>query len=193
LKIRNATQNRKSLDDVMRGLYNKYYKELKRGFTDEEFRSMCEDMAGTSLSEIFEYANTVNEIDYPKYLAFAGLSIDTVAHNAEENVYFGASLKKENDRCLLYNVERSSPAWNAGLGNDLQVLIIDGQKAEPELFKTILKTKKAGDSIQLTVNIDDKQSNVQVVLSQKAGKSYKIEQQTKVSDLQKSIMDSWLK
>lgn len=193
LKIRNATKNQKSLDDVMRGLYYKYYKELKRGFTDEEFRSMCENTAGTSLAEIFEYAGTVNEIDYPKYLSFAGLTIDTTAHVVADNVFFGASVRSDANGCSLYNVERNSPAWNAGLGNELQVLTIDGQKAESELFKTTLKTKKAGDSIQLTVNIDDKSLNVQVVLSQKVEKTYKINQQPSITNLQKTVMDSWLK
>ena len=74
--IRHATGNRKTLDDVMRELYHRYYQEKKRGFTDEEFRQVCEGLAGTDLSEIFEYASTVKEVDYSKYLAYAGLTID---------------------------------------------------------------------------------------------------------------------
>ncbi len=76
LKIRGETKNQKGLDDVMRTLYRKYYKELKRGFTDDEFRQVCEEIAGTSLSEFFEYVTTVKEIDYPEYLACAGLGIE---------------------------------------------------------------------------------------------------------------------
>ncbi|GAI19018.1 unnamed protein product, partial [marine sediment metagenome] len=45
LKIRHETKPQKSLDDVMRILYQKYYKEKKRGFTDEEFRDVCESVA----------------------------------------------------------------------------------------------------------------------------------------------------
>lgn len=193
LKIRNATQNQKSLDDVMRGLYNRYFKELKRGFTDDEFKSLCENIAGTSLSEIFEYASTVEEIDYPKYLALAGLSIDTIAHAAEEKVYFGASIKVEDGKSWLYDVERNSPVWNAGLGNDVEVLTIDGKKAEKEACTTILKTKKAGDTIQLTVNIDSKPINFSIVLETKKEKTFKIEQMQNSSSFQKSIVASWLK
>ncbi|HWK07987.1 MAG TPA: hypothetical protein VNS58_30370 [Puia sp.] len=74
--IRHATNNQKSLDDVMRELYHRYYQEKKRGFTDAEFRQVCERLAGISLSEIFEYASTVKDVDYSKYLAYAGLAID---------------------------------------------------------------------------------------------------------------------
>lgn len=76
LAIRNATQNKKSLDDVMKYIYDFYYKQLNRGFTDAEFRQVCETIAGTQLSEEFEYVYTTREIDYEKYLGFAGIKIE---------------------------------------------------------------------------------------------------------------------
>ena len=51
--IRNATQNKKSLDDVMRYLYRYYYKELNRGFTDAEFQEACERISGKLLTQEF--------------------------------------------------------------------------------------------------------------------------------------------
>ena len=73
--IRNATKNRKSLDDVMRFLYRHYYKNLNRGFTDAEFQMACQEIAGISLSREFEYVYTIKEIDYSTYLSYAGLKI----------------------------------------------------------------------------------------------------------------------
>jgi predicted metalloprotease with PDZ domain len=76
LEIRKATNNQQSMDDVMRFLYNQYYLKEARGFTDAEFWAACEKMAGKSLSAIKEYVDTVKEIDYAKYLDYAGLQID---------------------------------------------------------------------------------------------------------------------
>ncbi len=76
LKIRGETRNEKSFDDVMQTLYRKYHKGLKRGFTDKELQQVCEEIAGTSLSEFFEYVTTVKEIDYSQYLDFAGLQFE---------------------------------------------------------------------------------------------------------------------
>ena len=73
--IRNATQNRKSLDDVMRFLYWHYYKKLHRGFTDAEFQQACQDIAGISLSREFEYVYTTKEIDYSTYFSYVGLKL----------------------------------------------------------------------------------------------------------------------
>ncbi len=58
LRIRYESGNKKSLDDVMQTLYKVYYKEKKRGFTDKEFRDVCEKAAGSSLDEIFEALHT---------------------------------------------------------------------------------------------------------------------------------------
>lgn len=76
LEIRHYTQNRRSLDDVMRLLYHRYYKKLKRGFTDAEFQAACEEVAGVPLTGTFEYVYTTREIDYPKYLSYAGLTLE---------------------------------------------------------------------------------------------------------------------
>jgi len=89
LEIRNSTNNKKSLDDVMRFLYNEYYMKKKRGFTEAEFWSVCEQTSQKSLDEIKSYVNTVNEIDYQKYLSYGGLQIDlTPISTAEKNDKF---------------------------------------------------------------------------------------------------------
>lgn len=80
MAIRHATGNKKTLDHVMRSLYRIYYQEKKRGFTDEEFRAVCEEVAGVALPEIFDYVFTVHDPDYAKYLAYGGLGIDLETH-----------------------------------------------------------------------------------------------------------------
>lgn len=74
--IRHATQNKKSLDDVMRTLYRTFYQQKKRGFTEQELRTVIENTAGVRLDELFEYIYTTREIDYKKYLGYAGLTMD---------------------------------------------------------------------------------------------------------------------
>lgn len=82
--IRQATQNKKSLDDVMRLLYWKYYKSKGRGFTDAEFEQTCEEVAGSSLAQVFEYVYTTKELDYARYLGFAGLRLEETANPIDD-------------------------------------------------------------------------------------------------------------
>ena len=78
-QIRDATQNQHTLDDLMRLLYRKYYKELQRGFAEAEFHLACESVAGIRLDELFGYINTTGEIDDQTYLGMAGLQLETQA------------------------------------------------------------------------------------------------------------------
>lgn len=75
INIRQLTNNKKSLDDVMRTLYNVYYNQQKRGFTEEEFWSVCAEVAGSPLTDMRRYVDTTCDIDYARYLGYAGLTL----------------------------------------------------------------------------------------------------------------------
>jgi predicted metalloprotease with PDZ domain len=79
--IRHYSKNKWSLDDVLRKLYNEFYKQKKRGFTEKEFRCICEEFAGRPLGELFDYVYTTKAPDYAKYLNYGGLTIDTSNNN----------------------------------------------------------------------------------------------------------------
>lgn len=76
LAIRHHTHDSASLDDVMVRLYREFYQQKKRGFSDAEFRQTCETVAGAPLDEVFSYATTTKDLDYNKYLGYAGLRLE---------------------------------------------------------------------------------------------------------------------
>ncbi len=73
--IRHATKNQRSLDDVMRRLYREFYQQKQRGFTEQELRAVIESTADSRLDQLFDYIYTTKEINYQKYLAYAGLAM----------------------------------------------------------------------------------------------------------------------
>jgi predicted metalloprotease with PDZ domain len=103
IEIRFASGNLNSLDDVMRSLYQEYYVQKKRGFTDAEFQEACEKAAGVSLSALFEYVYTTREIDYDKYLGHMGLKIETIP--GETN--------PETQQMVLRRLEKADPHQSA--------------------------------------------------------------------------------
>ena len=76
IRLRELTQGKKSLDDLMRLLYNRYYLKENRGFTEEEFWTSAEEIAGAPLPLLRKYVDTTVEIDYDKMLAPAGLRLN---------------------------------------------------------------------------------------------------------------------
>ena len=77
IDIRRKTHLQYSLDDVMRRLYHKYYQQLQRGFTEEEFWAEVADIAGQPMTDIRRLVDTTDDIDYDSYLHEAGLYVNT--------------------------------------------------------------------------------------------------------------------
>jgi len=78
LAIRDATDNRKSLDDVMRRMNDEYPRLGK--FYDESagIRAVVEEVAGKSFDDFFRrYVSGVDEIPYDDFLGMAGLELKT--------------------------------------------------------------------------------------------------------------------
>lgn len=190
-KIRHETQNMKSLDDVMRALYQTYYQKLKRGFSEKEFWAECEKAAGTKLPELIDYASTVKEIDYPKYFAYAGLAIDATPKELP-GAWLGISFSEKTDSLLVMEAEWESPAWKAGLRKGMVILTIDGQKATVQTLGAMGKDKKAGELVKLTVLQGNQTKEVKAVLGKKSERSFEIKRLPNPSPLQAAILKGWL-
>lgn len=193
LKIRHETGNRLCLDDVMRTLYFEYYKKKKRGFTDAEFRDECERAAGCPLPEIFDaYVPTVQDIDYAKYFAYAGLEIDT-NYRELPGGFFGASTREQGGGLSITSVERDSPAWEGGLSARDEILSVDGKKATGKSLQDALGLKKPGDSLRIVVSRRGQRREIEVVLSKKTERSFQIKPMSDPNPLQLKIFDDWLR
>jgi predicted metalloprotease with PDZ domain len=191
-KIRAETKNQRTLDDVMRTLYREYYKEKKRGFTDSEFREVCERLAGCPLAEIFDvYVSTTKDIDYPKYLAYAGLEIDVEPH-VGDGAYLGASTREQDGNMIISNVEWDSPAMQAGLSAQDEIIALDGVRVSARTMDEILRQKKPADTIRVFISRGGTVRKVEVVLGKKQERSYSIKPLADPTPLQSEILKSWL-
>ncbi|MEP7274634.1 MAG: hypothetical protein ABI882_24305, partial [Acidobacteriota bacterium] len=74
LEIRGASGGRKTLDDVLRSLY-----ERGRGYTNDDVERVASEMAGRSLKDFFaRYVHGTDEIDYNSFLKHAGWRLEEV-------------------------------------------------------------------------------------------------------------------
>ena len=191
-KIRHETRNKRSLDDVMRLLYKKYYQNKKRGFTEDEFRGACENMATMPLPEFFDYVNTVKDIDYPTYFNYAGLQIDTTTKELP-GAWLGLSVRERNDSLTIVAADWNSPAWHAGLRVNDKIIEADDLKMSKKSFDEIIATKKAGDKIKLLVIQNNTRATIEILLSKKMEKSFIIGRLPDPDKLQSAILNGWLK
>lgn len=89
---------------------------------------MCEAVAGCLLPEIFEYASTTRAIDYPKYLAYAGLELEKPRELPE--AYLGALVEDQGSRLVVAAVEPDSPADRTGVIAGDEIKAVDGHQVK---------------------------------------------------------------
>ncbi len=193
LRIREASKGRSSLDDVMRTLYRTFYKEKKRGFTDQEFRDVCEKAAGVPLGEIFDiYAATTGKWDYARYLGWAGLAIDLEPKPAADP-WFGASTQDQGGSAIISTVEPDSPAALAGLSIQDEILAMDGTRVTPRSLPAILAARKPGDRIEVLYARRGHTGETEVTLGKKSEPAFRITPIAEPTPKQKALLDAWLK
>ncbi len=192
LEIINATQGRQSLDDVMRYMYNEYYKVKKRGYTDAEFKAGIEKFAGKKLDDFYsKYINGVDAMDYNKYLAYAG-------YKAVDE-YAGLNLPDLGIRMLplavgkykVSSVLRGTSGWADGINVNDELVSVDGVPVTDP--KTIIAGKQVGDKIQVAVIRDGLPLTLPVTLLKTVMVKYRIESLTGLTPQQIAVRKKWLK
>jgi predicted metalloprotease with PDZ domain len=90
IEIRDASDNQRSFDDVMRALYE-LCMEQGRGFADGDVRRLCEAIAGRDLGDFFaKYVDGIEELPFTDTLAKIGISAEPkILRDADGNERLG--------------------------------------------------------------------------------------------------------
>ncbi|WP_276362244.1 PDZ domain-containing protein [Daejeonella sp. H1SJ63] len=199
LEIINSTKTKAGLDEVMKAMYDEYYTKKGRGYTDAEFRSMLEKVSGKSFEDVYrDYVNGVKTIDYNKYFAYAGLTlIDDAA--VGKDAYLGAVTALKDGKIVVTNVSRQSPAWNAGLNVNDEILSMDNYRinnvSDPRLSEVdkFISGKKTGDKVNITVNRDGLIRDIEVILVRNPNHKFRIASLPNPTEAQLAVRKRWLR
>lgn len=190
LEIINDSKGQKSLDDVMRYMYNEYYKTKGRGYTDAEFKQALELFTGKNLDEFYQkYVYGVASIDYNKYLGYAGYQLtDQLA--GTDNPSLGVKITTIDGRIFVNTVLRDGAGWKGGLNVNDEISAIDGQLAGDA--GNLLAGKKTGDKVVIGVVRDGLPVTLNVTLQRDDTVKFKIESVSAPTHQQLLVRRKWL-
>ncbi|MBB5396744.1 M61 family metallopeptidase [Mucilaginibacter sp. AK015] len=188
LAIINGSNGKYSLNDVMRYMYNTYYKTKKRGYTDAEFKAGFEKFAGSNLDDFYaKYINGLAPIDYNKYLGYAGYKlVDALAETNEPTLGVFT-----NQRNIISTVIRDGAGWVDGLNVGDQITHIDDTPVTD--LAAAIKDKKVGDKIVVTVSRDGQGYKIPVTLKRNTAVKYSITELPNPTPQQLAVRKKWLK
>jgi predicted metalloprotease with PDZ domain len=193
LAIRDATDNHKSLDDVMRRMNDEYAKEGKFYDDSDGIRAVAEEVAGTSLADFFQrYIAGTDEIPYDKFLASAGLELKVEMLKIADLGFWTAGGRSPSSSATVSQVVPGSPAESAGLLAGDVVLQLNGETM-PVYVMGWVRQHSPGEVIELRVQRDSKQLDVSFALGSNDVKKYSISEISHATDKQKRIREGWLR
>jgi len=188
LAILKETKGTKNLDDVMKGLYQEYYKKQGRGFTDEEFQKMVESVVKKPMGDFFQkYIFGIETIPYNSYFETVGLQLkDKNADKTEP--FLGTEFRGGGSK--VTGIIRDSPAYNNGLNVGDEILQVDGLK--PDDIAKLVSSKKSGDIIEVKVRRDGLEKKYNITLQRNTTQNLVLEPLENQTKEQLMMYKKWL-
>ncbi len=205
VEIRSATDGEKSLDDVMRILYERHVGEV--GYSQGDFRTIVEEVSGVDLSDWFSrYIDGVDEFDYSKAQSWYGLEFqqpksspeggeaggDKEQSDEKKKSWVGLTTEDKSGKLVITKVLRDSPAFEAGLNVDDEILAIEQYRVTNGNWSTRLKQYQPGESVEVMIARREHIERLRLVLGEAPADSWKLSVVKEPSDAQKQQLNAWL-
>ncbi len=190
LKIRAKFKNARSLDDVLRRLWQDFGKS-ETGFTAQQLESMIADVADENLSDFFQrYLHTTEELPLQDYLAPFGLEIKALCDR--QLPYVGLRLATEHGREIVKFTEADSPAYDAGIDPGDEILAIDHLRLSAGQWADRLASYQPGDEISIAYFHQDELRSSRITLADPKPNRYDVVIVKNPTPMQDQLLSGWL-
>jgi predicted metalloprotease with PDZ domain len=196
-KIRRATSGQRSLDDALRLAYQRYSGE--RGFREEEFHRVLEEVAGTGLGDWLKRAlESTEELDYTEALDWYGLRFAESQEKKEGEpeelpaAWLGVETGNQEGRLVVTVVKRGTPAYEAGLNVGDEILAIGEHRVTADSLENRLKSYRPLEKADLLVARRDRLTRLPITFGEKPRPRWKLEAHPNATREQKARLEAWL-
>lgn len=155
LLIRARTRSKRSLDDVMRLMWQRWGRDFYaprettgRGLGEDEFPAVVREATGLDLRrEIDRWAYGTGELPLATLLEPFGVT--WTAPRRAPGTTIGARTVVREGQLFIASADRAGPAARAGLSAGDVIVAADGLRCNDRMLKTLLARRKAGDRLRV--------------------------------------------
>ncbi|MFY9805190.1 MAG: PDZ domain-containing protein [Candidatus Acidiferrales bacterium] len=192
LAIREATDNHKSLDDVMGRMYEVFAKQGRFYDDSQGVEAVAEEVAGVKFGDFFRrYIAGTDDIPYQDFFNAAGLQLKVEIHKSADLGFWTAG-HAPGAPVQVSQVVPGTPAETAGLKPGDVLLALNGQPVPPYL-PGWLHDRSPGEKITLRVHRDNKDMDIKFLLGGNDTKRFSIAEMSSINEKQRRIREGWLK
>lgn len=209
LRIRRATANARSLDDVMRLLWERFGKP-DVGFPAGEVERVAAEVAEEDLSAWFDaMLRGTDELDYDAGLGAAGLRLvaeeaGTGAPGSDAGVRplpaaavvearLGLRLKTEGRRVAVTHVLADTSGYRAGVNAGDELVALDGLRVSAEGLAARIGERAPGERVVLTVFRRDELVTLLVTLEAPRPARWRVVPVAEPTPSQRDVLEDWLR
>jgi predicted metalloprotease with PDZ domain len=191
LAIRDATDNHKSLDDVLRAMDEDYAHRGKFYDDSAGVEQEVEKVAGRSFKDFFaKYVAGTDEIPYNDFLRVAGLQAQTQQRDLAD---LGFDTSRAADGSVtISSVTAGSGAEQAGLQGGDVILQLDGRPFGRSAMRYLYQ-HAPGDTVKLRIQRNGSERDVSFALGKRTVQTYSISEIDGASQRQRRIRDGLLR
>ena len=190
LQIRQSSNNRFSLNDVMKAMVQRYPRIA--GFTNKDFIAVCEEFAGTSMKKFFDdYLYGTAPLEWERVLEYAGLNV--IAKDPSLKNGLGAFTVDAGEKILVTGVYPGSPAAQAGIEIQDEIIALNGYRQRSADLHDRIAAMKTGEEYVVTLFRNDKLREIRLTAGPAGSPRFTVVKSAKPSKLQQSILHSWLR
>jgi predicted metalloprotease with PDZ domain len=196
ISIRDATENRASLDDVLRRL-NQQYAQRGRFYADsagieeaveEVVRAANAGAANPPASDFAgffkRYVSGTEELPFADLLSRAGLALKT---EGEKRAALGFNVERDSaGTALVADLDLSSAAARVGIRQGDAILSLDGAEVSRNVERW-LRLRSPGEMVRVRVRRAGRESEMTFALGQEAAQIYAVEEMPRPSERQLRI------
>lgn len=154
LTIRARTAGKKTLDDVMLALWQRYGREFyataARGVTEAEVEALFDEISGLKLKPLFErYVRGTDDLPLAKLYAPFGVKLADERKAAKPS--FDVATGRDGGDCKLTQVHEGGAAHRAGLSAGDVLVALDRVRVSgnPSNLDSLLGRYRVGDSVKV--------------------------------------------
>ncbi|MAD54305.1 PDZ domain-containing protein [uncultured Idiomarina sp.] len=178
--------------DVHNALYQRFDAD-EEGFNSADVVAILDELTGQSWQQWWdEHVNSpVANIQFDELLNTVGMEL-TFASADEQKPWAGWRGKAADEGIELIQVERGSPAWDAGFTPGDVIVAYDGKRAAGGRFEEALQEREVGDTVEVTFFRRDQLHTAELILGEEQHTGAKIVPVENPSAKQKARFLQWL-
>jgi len=192
LIIRNATASRRSMDDAMRAMLDRF--SGRRGFTGKDVENTVAEVCGCRVTSFFDaYVRGAAPIEFNRYLDLAGLHMEAAWEKTDAPDLRAYAWMEQNDNTLRIAIADPASVWGrAGLHTGDQILRFNGVTLNSTAeFRDTVRRLHVGDTVAIEVKHGGTVRTATVTLTRLDRPKVSISELGHMTGRQRAVLDRW--